>query len=336
MSPAEQKRKAARRSVRHTRPQSADQIADQAPQTADRAVDRSGEPTVEHRPMIVRTTEAQMTGVRSFIATRYVIGYVMSGYKLIYTGDMSCQLTPGEIFFLSKGTHYIEEAPEDRKPFEQIMFCYTSEQIGRVIAELGVVYNIDTCIHHTCEECMLRDYVASPGWEALRHFFTATGKNLRAGFYADNPTAELLALTSLVYQIISRPEGCLRTRILSSTDPEKELMERQLRDYIFSDMTLEQFAQRTNRSLSSFKKKFKEYYGEPPHRWVVRQRLTFARLQVISTDRDIAQIARDCRFPNASYFIRLFRTEFDYTPTQYRAKYGGSIIKPPKPTPEED
>jgi AraC-like DNA-binding protein len=311
MSPAEQKRKAARQSIRQPQRRPVESSAKGAPR----------------QPIIVRTTETQMMGIRSFVAARYAIGYVVSGYKFIYTGDLRCEVTPGDIFFLTKGTHYVEEVPDGRKPFEQILFFYTSEQIGRIIAELSVGYNIDTSVHHTCEECMLREYVVSPGWDALHTFFSGTGKNLRDGFFASDFTAEALALTSLVYQIISRPEGCLRTRVLGSTDAEKELMERQLRDYIFEDLTLDEFAKRTNRSLSSFKKKFKEYYNEPPHHWVIRQRLMHARLQVISSDRDINLIAVDCRFPNPSYFIRLFRKEFELTPAQYRAKYGNRAAK---------
>ena len=306
MSPAEIKRKAARNSIRKSQGKTDEQPA--------RPLSR--------QPVIVRTTESRLVGIHSFSATRYVIGYVLSGYKFIYTGDLRCEITPGDIFFLAKGIHYVDDVPDGRRPFEQIMFFYTSEQIGRIIAELGVGYNIDTCVHHTCDECLLREYVVSPGWDALRTFFSAVGRNLRDGVYAHDTTAESLALTTLVYQIISRPEGCLRTRVLGSTDPEKELMERQLRDYIFQDISLAEFANRINRSLSSFKKKFKEYYKESPHRWLVRQRLMHARLQVISTDRDISLIASECHFPNNSYFIRLFRKEFGMTPARYRIKYG--------------
>jgi AraC-like DNA-binding protein len=281
--------------------------------------------------MIVRTSEQHITGIHSFTATRYVLGYVVSGYKFLYTGDLRNEITPGDIFFMAKGTHYVEEAPDGKKPFEQVMFFYSSEEIGHVIAALGVNFNLDTCVTHTCEECMMREYVVADGWEALKTFFVTTAKNLRDGVYSNDPTAEMLTFTQLVYQIVRRPEGCLRTRVLGSTDPEKELMERQLRDYIFSDINLEQFAKRTNRSLSSFKKKFKAYYNESPHRWVVRQRLMYARMQLISSDRDVAQIAAECHFPNSSYFIRLFRKEFSLTPTQYRAKYGnGSSQRPQK------
>ncbi|MDR2912431.1 MAG: helix-turn-helix transcriptional regulator [Alistipes sp.] len=330
MSPAEIKRKSARQTIRRpvgTRtPERQNPRNTQDPQTQQNLQDPQSDRkhTPARQPIVVHSVETQMLGVRSFITSRYVVGYVVSGYKCIYTGDLRSEAVPGDVFFLSKGTHYIEELPESRRPFEQILFFYTPAQVSRIIAELSVNYRIETCVHHTCEECMLREYVIAPGWETLRHFFNATGKYIRGGLYADDPTAELLALTTLVYQIISRPEGCLRTRVLGSTDPEKELLDRQLGDYIFSDLTLEELAAKSNRSLSSFKKKFKEFYHEPPHRWVVRQRLMHARLQIISTDRDIVQIANECRFKNASYFIRLFRDEFGHTPSQYRLKYGNT------------
>lgn len=313
MSPAEIKRKAARRSIR----QSARHLTKQS-------IQRS---SIARQPIIVQSREPQITGIRSFTTSRFALGYILGGYKFIYTGDLRYEAGPGDIFFLAKGSHYIEDIPDGRKPFQQIMFFYTSEQLARIIAELSHIYQTETCVHHTCEECMLRDYVIAPGWDALRHFFTSTARCLQSGLYIQDRTAESLALTTLVYQIVSRPEGCLRTRVLGSTNPEKELMERQLRDYIFSGITIEELARRSNRSLSSFKKKFKEFYNESPHRWVVRQRLMHARLQIISTNKAIALIGADCFFPNTSHFIKSFRDEFGLTPVNYREKYGNALSK---------
>ncbi len=260
--------------------------------------------------------------VHPFETSRYAVGYVLSGFKRLYVGDLCDEAGPGDIFFLSKGSHQIQNVPDGRKAFEQIIFFYTSEQIGRIIADLNVNHHIDTCVRHTCDNCRGKDYVVEEGWNALKYFFTAVNQYLHDGFFMQHPTGETLALTSLIYHIISRTEGCLRSRVLGSTDPEKELMERQIRDYIFSGITLEEFAQKNNRSLTSFKKKFKAYFNESPHRWVVRQRLMHARLGLISTNKAVAQIGVECRFPNTSHFIKLFRKEFGMTPAQYRRKYG--------------
>jgi AraC-like DNA-binding protein len=305
MSPAEKKKRAARQSIR------------QSKRTNTKIAAR---PAVR-QPTIVKTSESATSEVHSITTSRYALGYVLSGHKYIYMGDLRYEATRGDIFFLSKGTHYIAEAPDERKPFEEIIFYYTPEHIGQIVAHLGVSYGADTCVHHTCEECLCKDYVIASGWKALKSFFVGINQQIKENFFEQDSTAEMLSLTSLVYHIVSRPEGCLRTRVLGSTDPEKELMERQINEYVFSDITLEEFAMKNNRSLSSFKKKFKSYFGESPHRWVVRQRLMHARQQLISTNKSVTQIGAECRFPNTSHFIKLFREEFGLTPALYRRVY---------------
>ncbi len=279
------------------------------------------------QPVIVRTTETERPGIRSFDFSRCALGYVLSGRKYIYMGDRCREAGPGDIFFLSKGTHYIEEVPEGRKPFEQIVFFYSPQQLARIVSQLSVNHRIDVRIHHSCEECCGRSYVIAHGWDALKHFFNATNQHLRGGLFARDQTAEVLRLTELIYHVVSQPECCLRTRVLGSTDPEKEFFEQSAYDYVFSDINLEELAHRNNRSLTAFKKMFKGYFNDPPHRWVVRQRLMHARLLLISTNRPVAQIGVECRFPNTSHFIKLFGKEFGMTPAAYRRKYSSDISR---------
>jgi AraC-like DNA-binding protein/quercetin dioxygenase-like cupin family protein len=306
MSPAEKKIMAARQTIRKPKKQ----------------LERPSERPPVRQPVVVRTIEPQISGIRQFNSSRYTIGYVLSGTKYIYSGDLREEVRTGDIFFLNRGAHYVEELSASPKhAFEQIMFFYTPEQMGRILASLSVGYGADTGVRHYCPECGGKDYIVAEGGSALKHFFSAVKGELAEGFFAYDPIAELVALTSLVYHIISRPEGCLRTKVLSSTDPEKELMEKLINEYVFSDITLSEFARRNNRSLTSFKKKFKEYFGDSPHRWVTRQRLMHARLQIIQTTQPIVQIGRECRFPNTSHFIKLFREEYGLTPREYRRRY---------------
>ncbi|MDR0907217.1 MAG: AraC family transcriptional regulator [Rikenellaceae bacterium] len=279
------------------------------------------------QPTIVKTTQSQRMGIHSFEVTRCAIGYVLEGSKFIYTGDERREAGAGDIFFLNKGVHFVEETPSARKPFEEIVFFCTPEQLGRIVSQLNFNLGIDVRVRHSCPECKGREHIISTGWSPVRHFFEAVDQLLKDGLFARDPVAETLKLTELVYHIVSRPEGCLRTRILGSTDPEKEFFERTVYDYIYSNITLEELAAQNNRSLTSFKKAFRAYFNDPPHRWVVHQRLMNARMLLISTNKPIAQIGSESCFPNTSHFIKLFRKEFGITPAQYRRQFSSDISK---------
>ncbi|MDR2891459.1 MAG: AraC family transcriptional regulator [Alistipes sp.] len=309
MSPAEKKKKAARQSIKRSSRKREQQ---------ERQATGRGRMA---QPVAVRSTETSASGIRTFSVSRYVLGYVVSGTKYIWSGDMRYEVCAGDVFFLSKGVHYVEDAPDSRKPFEQVMFFYSSEQIGRIVAQLNVEYGIDIVVCHSCEECLARDYVIAPGWSTVKHFFASVRQQLKEGYFEDNAAAGMLSLTLLVYYIVACPEGCLRTRVLGSSDPEKELIERLLQNYIFSKTTLSELALVNNRSLSSFKKKFKDYFHQSPHKWVVGQRLMHARLLVISTKKSTAQIGTECAMPNTSHFIRQFKSMYGTTPMEYRRAY---------------
>lgn len=279
------------------------------------------------QPVIVRSTESKRAGVHSFEVARCAIGCVLNGRKYIYMGDARNQAGPGDIFFLGKGTHFVEDEPDGRKPFEQIIFFYTPEQLGRIVSQLSLNHDIDVRVHHSCRECRGREHVIARGSDTMKNFFNSVNQHINEGLFARDPTAEMVMLTELVYHIVQQADGCIRTRVLGSTDPEKEFFEKSVHEYIFSDITLEELARQNNRSLTSFKKAFKSYFNDPPHRWVVRQRLMYARLMLISTNKSVAQIGAECRFPNTSHFIKLFRKEFGITPASYRRKYSSDLSK---------
>ena len=72
---------------------------------------------------------------------------------------------------------------------------------------------------------------------------------------------------------------------------------------------------------TSFKKKFTAYYHESPHRWFIRQRLTFAAEALLTEDLSVKEIGHKYHFDNTSHFIRCFRLKYGLTPKQYREKY---------------
>jgi AraC-like DNA-binding protein len=84
------------------------------------------------------------------------------------------------------------------------------------------------------------------------------------------------------------------------------------------DLTLANLAAIVNMSPYHFARLFKCSTGEPPHRFVVRQRITHARA-CLTAGLSIAQVAQMVGFRTPSHFTTAFRRVLGVTPGAYRA-----------------
>lgn len=273
------------------------------------------------QPMVVKYVETQSGGVRSITLSRYAIGYIVHGTKYIHSGDKRKCLTRGDLFYLGIGLHYTEELPEADHPFEQIVFYYTPDELQRILLHLNVTYRLSITNNHICTECRSRSEVSMPSWPAIRSIFLGAASYLRDEGSLNDPAAGNFKMTELIYHIVSHEDSCLKSKVLSSIDSAKENFEQIVYGHIFRECSIEELAQKTNRSLTSFKKEFRRIYEMPPHKWFIRQRLMHARLLLISTSYSVSEIGAQCTFPNTSHFIKLFKKEYAMTPAAYRTRH---------------
>ncbi len=280
------------------------------------------------QPTIVKYVETESNGIRSHVLSRYAIGYVLHGRKMIYNGDKCRTVERGDVFYLGIGHHYIEDLADDRHPFEQIVFYYSPEQLQRIMLHLTITYRLTVTNKHSCEVCRVQNAISMPCWGALRSFFNSTCSYLREEQFLHDEAAENLKMTELVYHLISHEDCCLKSRMLGNMDAAKESFEQTIYDSIFRDCPIEELARLTHRSLTSFKKEFRRLFRMPPHKWFIRQRLMHARLLLISTAMSISEIGVECTFPNTSHFIKLFKKEFGLTPAAYRTLHRRSAPAP--------
>ena len=277
------------------------------------------------QPMIVKYVETLHTGIQSQTLSRYAIGYVLRGTMYIYDGDRRQSLKRGDIFYLGIGHHYIEHYPESGQPFEQILFYYTPADLQRILMHLNITYGLNISNDHTCDSCRNRSHVSMPGWGSLRNFFANMNNYLRDEDFHHDETAENIKMTELIYLLASHEDCCIKSKLLSNVDSAKESFEQILYDHVFKDVSIDELARLTNRSLTSFKKEFRRHFQMPPHKWYIRQRLMHSRLLLISTSKSISEIGIECTFPNTSHFIKLFKKEYQMTPATYRSRHMGTI-----------
>lgn len=87
---------------------------------------------------------------------------------------------------------------------------------------------------------------------------------------------------------------------------------------IATPLSLEKLAGLCNMSLSTFKRKFLELYGEPPRRWMIRKRLELACILLKTSRQSVTEVCFCTGFENLSHFIMTFKTRHGVTPTEYR------------------
>lgn len=83
------------------------------------------------------------------------------------------------------------------------------------------------------------------------------------------------------------------------------------------DMSVEDFAHYTGRSLSSFKKDFaKAFGGITPSRWIVKRRLEEAKKMMEELGRKATEVYLEVGFKSLSHFSTAFKKEFGITPKE--------------------
>jgi len=88
--------------------------------------------------------------------------------------------------------------------------------------------------------------------------------------------------------------------------------------------SVEDFAERFGLSVSTFKRECKNVLGMSPKRWINRRRLDSARQRLRSGSQSLTRIAMELGFADGSHFSRMFRKEFNCSPSAYRSLKTGS------------
>lgn len=89
---------------------------------------------------------------------------------------------------------------------------------------------------------------------------------------------------------------------------------------IASDIGLDDMASVCGLTRFHFSRAFKSTFGEPPYRYLTRQRIDLAKRLLASGSLSVAEIATACGFNGAPQFARAFRELEHMSPTDFRRR----------------
>ncbi len=91
-----------------------------------------------------------------------------------------------------------------------------------------------------------------------------------------------------------------------------------IESHLDEKITISQLCRQFSLSPTTLKNKFREYYGQPIHSWILSRRIQQAARLLVSTDMTILQIAQSVGYESTSQFNVVFRRTYGVSPSLYR------------------
>ncbi|PWJ43808.1 AraC family transcriptional regulator [Sediminitomix flava] len=122
----------------------------------------------------------------------------------------------------------------------------------------------------------------------------------------------------IIILINSDKSGDIKSMLNGLFDTNAYDFQEIIHTHLYDDLSVEDLAFFAGLSLSTFKRKFKTVFGTSPNQYIKAKRLTRAQHLLQTTEERISDIAYDCGFNDTGYFSKLFKTEFNQSPSEYR------------------
>ncbi|MBK8192216.1 MAG: helix-turn-helix transcriptional regulator [Lewinellaceae bacterium] len=251
--------------------------------------------------------DATQAGI--FSQSDYIV-HVLSGKKVWKTINGQWTLTAGSTLYLKKGATIVNQYFDDE--FCMLGFFISDALIAETLSGLKgeiPLRNNDQAHQFTATEVRQSSYLESYFESMLMYFRNA-----------DKPPQAIIKikLQELLVNIISSDPmlgAYLNALVLTS----KPSLVRSMEANFCYNLKLEEFAELTHRSLSSFKRDFQQFFQETPGKWLLHKRLEHAAKLLLNSNSNITQLAFDCGFEDASHFSRAFKQKMGLSPSEFRA-----------------
>ena len=238
--------------------------------------------------------------------------YVIEGHKRLHFPDCTVTASLGKLLLVKSGLYVMSEfIPEGLNYQALILYC--SDEVIRKFC--SKYFTLDDRISNEASS-----YLTIPTNELLDSFrdqylsyFNKEFSNLEAILQIKLHELLLLLLSGDNKENV---KDWLRA-IAFEKPVEIDLV---VRKYLFHQLTLQELAKLSGRSLASFKRDFQSYYHTSPKKWIHRQRLSHARMLLQRANQNVSEVAYASGFENIPYFIRSYKKEFGITPSQGRVK----------------
>lgn len=110
----------------------------------------------------------------------------------------------------------------------------------------------------------------------------------------------------------------LYASLFDFTEPWKiDILDFLNENYMY-DLSIQEIASFTGRSLSTFKRDFKKISDLTPQRWILLKKLEKAHEILSHKEKKVLEVGAEVGFKNRAHFTKAFKKQYGYAPTMIK------------------
>jgi len=241
--------------------------------------------------------------------TDHMMAYVYSGELILEEEDSRTVVHKGECVFLRRDNRVkMNKQPFGEEQFQGIFMIFKRNFLRDFFQNLD---KKELPLEAEKHKPSVIKLPRAADIESLFHSMTPY-------FDSDKePAKELmqLKLHEGVYSLLSIDKRYYPA-LFDFTEPWKIDIMDYLEDNYMFDLSVEQIAGFTGRSLASFKRDFKKISLLPPQKWLMDKRLKVAHDKIRNENRKVSDVYLEVGFKNLSHFSSAYKKQYGVAPSK--------------------
>lgn len=238
----------------------------------------------------------------------HMLVYIYSGEMILEEGNQRTEVRKGECVFLRRDNRVrLTKQPRGEEQFQAI-FMHFKRNFLRDFYQ--TIEKKELPLEAELHKPSVIKIDNTPDIESLF-------QSMSPYFDSDKePVKELmqLKLQAGVYTLLNIDKR-FYPALFDFTEPWKIDILDYLEDNYMYDLSVEDIAGFTGRSLASFKRDFKKISNIPPQKWLIEKRLKVAHDRIRNDNQKVSDVYLEVGFKNLSHFSSAFKRQFGYAPS---------------------
>lgn len=241
-----------------------------------------------------------------YFTSTHSLGIVISGEMELYDGVKKKRFKKGDLYSIRKN-HLLKfvKYPTVNNQFKSLTIYFDEEFLRDFSREYG--YKAESRQISSAYTVLPHDKILTSFMQSLLDY---------EDILINTGNTKLVRLKQKeVLLLLLNCNATLQNVLFDFSEPYKINLETFMNKNYKFNVSLERFAYLTGRSLSAFKRDFKEIFNEAPNRWLIQKRLEQAHFLIDKKNKKPSEIYLELGFEDLSHFSFAFKKQFGYTPS---------------------